>query len=74
VTNTNRNGIGEVKFLIEELEGARAAEMSCVHIEAALEPETEVSLPKKMSLSTLVGTPVLVLVILVFGVVWWFLT
>ena len=35
----DRTRIGEVKFLMEEMAEARAASSSCVHVEAALEPE-----------------------------------
>lgn len=45
----DRKRIGEVKFLMEEVAEARAASDSCVHVEAALEPETHVSFSKKKS-------------------------
>jgi hypothetical protein len=34
---------------MEEMTAARAASASCVHVEAALEPDTNVSLSKKKS-------------------------
>ena len=43
----DRTHIGEVKFLMEEMAEARAASSSCVHVEAALEPDTEVSFSRK---------------------------
>ena len=43
----DRTRIGEVKFLMEEMAEARAASASCVHVEAALEPDTKVSFSKK---------------------------
>ena len=43
----DRTQIGEVKFLMEEMAEARAASASCVHVEAALEPETKVSFSRK---------------------------
>ena len=43
----DRSRIGEVKFLIEEMAEARAASDSCVHVEAALEPDTKVSFSRK---------------------------
>ena len=43
----DRTQIGEVKFLMEEMAEARAASSSCVHVEAALEPDTEVSFSRK---------------------------
>lgn len=45
----DRTQIGEVKFLMEEIAEARAASSSCVHVEAALEPDTEVSFSRKKS-------------------------
>ena len=42
----DRAQIGEVKFLMEEMADARAASSSCVHVEAALEPDTKVSFSK----------------------------
>ena len=45
----DRTKVGQVKFLMEEMLDARAASSSCVHVEAALEPDTKVSFSKKKS-------------------------
>ncbi|MFB3046875.1 MAG: hypothetical protein ACE10A_11295 [Acidiferrobacterales bacterium] len=45
----DRRKIGEVTFLIEEMTAARAASASCIHVEAALEPDNKVSFSKKKS-------------------------
>ena len=45
----DRRKIGKVTFLMEEMAAARAASASCVHVEAALEPDTNVALSKKKS-------------------------
>jgi hypothetical protein len=46
----DRRNIGEVTFLMEEMAEARAASPSCVHVEAALEPDTKVSFSRRKSL------------------------
>lgn len=43
----DRRNISEVKFLMEEMAAARTASASCVHAEAALEPDNNVSFSKK---------------------------
>ncbi len=51
----NRRKIGEVTFLMDEMTTARAASASCVHVEAALEPDNNVSFSKKKSSHHSVG-------------------
>ena len=46
----DRTKVGEVKFLMEEMAEARAASSSCVHVEAALEPDTKISFSRKKPL------------------------
>jgi hypothetical protein len=51
----DRRKIGEVTFLMEEMTATRAPSASCVHVEAALEPDNKVSFSKKKSSHRSVG-------------------
>lgn len=45
----DRRNIGEVRTLMEEMTALRSTSASCVHVEAALEPDSDVSLSRKKS-------------------------
>lgn len=53
----DRTRIGEVRFLMDEILEARATGACCVHVEAALEPETATSFSKKSPRINLPGCP-----------------